>query len=319
MRKLLFALCIFIMCGCSSVEKIDEGELVHYFLGDDSDSLYGGFRIVESWNGFKLEEYDFSNTIPNAIFTNDDFSIIKEGRANFDYVYKDGSKEVILHSRSASPKLFVEPAYSNAFQIDDQVYFFYYDIFDLVVNVVEDGKLIEYKRIPLEDDEYVFRNYLFNDYEMYSIYKNENAMKYVCDEREYIFNIFDEVIVLKDYILYSTYDSKQVTGSYIINRKTNESIQLNKPIDFHLEASEQESYDYYFNRFKNNSVIFVEKVDNQMIYYYGTIVDNLLKKIELPYSYSETDLISLYDEKTIFLSKNENDFWNRNHYIIEIK
>ena len=318
MRKLLLLLCLFLMCGCSSVTKIEEDELIHYHLGNDSESMYDGFDIVKSWNGFKLEEHNFDK-VPNEIFNNGKISIIREYGSKYTYTYKDKSKSTVFYTCSTTPTLFVDPEFAWPFEIEDQVYFFYYDIHDLVINTLDDGELTEFKRIPLKEEDYKFRNFLYNEYEMYSIYKNENTMIFKLDEKDYFFNINDDVIVLKDYIFYSTFENNQVTGSYIINRKTDETIQLDNTIEFHLKPHELESHDYYFNRAENNSFIFVEKAGNQNIYYYGIIEENIFKKIKLPYAYYENDRISLYDEKTIFLSQNPLDSWNQDHYVIEIK
>ena len=317
-KYLLFVCGLILLCGCSSVKKIEEDDLIHYHLGNDAGALYGGYNIVKTWNGFKLVDYSLTKD-PNEIFSNDEISILRESGSKYTYTYKDKSKTTVFYNCPTTPKLFVDPEFAMPFEMNNQVYFFYYDIYDLVVNTLEDGELVEYERIPLKEDDYEFRNFLYNEYEMYSIYKNEDTMKFTFDEKDFFFNVNDEVIVLKDYIFYSTYEDNQVTGSYIINRKTNETIQLENSVDFHFAPNEQESADYYFDKSKNNSFIFVEKVENQNIYYYGTIEDNMFKKIELPYPYYENDRISLYDEKTILLSQNPVDSWNQDHYVIEIK
>ena len=53
MRKIILFLCLFLMCGCSSVTKIEEDEFTHYELASNLPNLYGGgYRIVETWNGY---------------------------------------------------------------------------------------------------------------------------------------------------------------------------------------------------------------------------------------------------------------------------
>lgn len=324
MRKLLFMLCLFLICGCSSVTKIEEDEFTHYQIASDLPALYGGgYRIVEAWNGFKVEEFvgNGDNRKGNEIFRNDDFAIENKPSTTinqFTYVYNDGTNTNELYTGLLNQKVDIFPTQPTAFQIEDNVYFTYYQLDELVVNRIENGKLVELKRVPLKIENYKFNSLVYNDYEMYYVYKNENYTKFICDENEYVFENYNHVTILKDYIFFSILENNVVIGSYIMNRKTYETIQLEENIHLVLDPLHDTYPLIYNDRFKNNSFVFIENVNGKTIYSYGEIVDNTFKKIELPYSYYERDHIQLYDEKTIFLTKT-NAKANYDFYVIEIK
>lgn len=321
MRKLLAVLCLFILCGCSSVTKIEEDDFVHYELIPNSSSTFGiGYEIVESWNGFKLKEI-VPDIHANAVFKNDHFTIknelVNQFGGIFTYFYDDGTKISELYTGMYNSNRDIWPLGVSVFQKGEDVYFTYYDIYDLVINLVEDGKLVEYKRIPLNDNTFEFKGFAYTDYEMYTLYKNENNTKFVCDEREYIFDITDKVILMKDYILYSTYDSNEVIGTYLIDRKTNVATQLKENIDIYDDLSNHNNIIHFRNKMINNTFVFKEKVENSVIYSYATIENNTLNKIELPYMFDEGDFVSLYNENAIFFNKISTK--GETYYVVEIK
>ena len=93
----------------------------------------------------------------------------------------------------------------------------------------------------------------------------------------YIFNNSDKVIVLKDYIFYTSYYDNKAQGSYLITRSNQEVKKLDKLIDF-----EQNQYRGYT---RLNNCIFLEIDGEEKYFTYAQISDNKINLHRLSVEY----------------------------------
>lgn len=313
MRKLFAFLCLFLICGCANheiqVERIEEGYHLETIASGLPKLYGGGYRYVKKEDGFEIETIAGCGT--DGLYNKDNISIqIKENSENTrDYIYDDGTKTTLLfRGKGEGPAYNIYPPYPGAFKNDNTIYFFYYDKENLIVNEVIDGVLENPKYYPLIDGEYTYNGFAYSDYDYYAIYKSDKNTKYVCKEREYIFDNTDRAILVTDYIFYSTFELAKPTGTYIINRKTNGKIQLNEEIDLILDPLYKHYHNAYNNKIKGNSIVFMESVNGQSTYAYGQFVENTFKIVRLPFTYNETDNIGFYDENTILMTKDDENY-----------
>lgn len=314
MRKFFLLLCLFLMCGCASnkiqVERVEDGYHLEQ-IASDLPMLYGGgYRYVKTEDGFEVESIrgDGSNLNLFELYKKNNIVIRFKENSDYtrDYIYDDGTKTILLFSgKGEGPEYNIYPPYPGVFENDNIIYFFYYDENNLTVNEVIDGELKNPKYYPLVDGEYTYDGFAYNSYEHYPVYRSKDHTKYICEEREYIFDSSDRVIFMNDYIFYSTFELAKPTGTYILNRKTNEKVQLNENIDLILDPLYKDLPNIYNSKINGNSILFMESVDNQSYYTYGQFVDNTFKMVRIPYVYRETDSISLYDENTILFIKDD--------------
>lgn len=123
---------------------------------------------------------------------------------------------------------------------------------------------------------------------------------------------------MNDNIFYSAFELAKPTSTNLINRKTNEEVQLEETIDLILDSLYEYITNIYNNKMNKDCFIFMESIENQSYYTFGQIKEDTLDLIRLPYTYKETDDFSFYDDHTIFFTKN-NENSNLDFYVITNK
>ncbi|MBR5795200.1 MAG: hypothetical protein IKY26_03590 [Erysipelotrichaceae bacterium] len=317
MRKCICLLCILLLCSCGAnhkipVKRIEEGYTIQTI---EYPNTYGrSYQLLEKDGVYSVEYFTGSGFVGNEIFKTDDFTICEDAEydsfgnmTNGTYTYVSADKTTVLYSGKGVPNdVIISPGGPKVFEMDECVYFAFYTDDELVMNEIVDGKLIEIGRYPLIDYEYDFVGYVNNNYEVYYLYRSKENYKLICDEKTYVFNDTDRVIVLKDYIMYSTVDVIETTGTYILNRQTGETKTLDTNIYLLLDPAYLNSPTFFYGNKKDNAFIFMEKDGIQSRYVYGVCEDNEFKMYPLPITYSELSYSSIYKENVLCLMVDDN-------------
>ena len=329
MKKIILILCMFLVVGCSNKIKVvrDNSRYQEQFIESYPTYTYGlpigwSYDIVETEDGYKVDLVKGYVLKNGEMYKNDEFTIRydigyvenshRENRRTYYYVSND--KETIIHENEG----FID--YNNAkfprvHTLTDKVYFSYYTDDYFIFNEVKDGKLIEIDKMPLVDGEFKFDSIVTRYDEKYYIYKAHKVTKYVFEDNTYEFAYNDRIIVLKDYILYSTMFANELKGSYLINKNTSEVKELNNAI--YIIIDDFYTYDY---RMSDNSFVFLERIDNKYNYSYAEIIDNEMKIVEIPFDKNQVQWTHKLSENQIevVIDKSYNDS-NMDYYLITIK
>ena len=286
---------MILLVACSSNEFVNvkriNNKMKYQLVADNLHILYGGgYRLVKKNNKYVVETFGgLGNDLePNELYKNDEFTIMYESELDDEhfenkrtYYYVTKDEKIKIYSCEGF-KIGNLPSfnYPKSFELDGIVYFVYCEQNDLIINEVKDKELIEFKKMPIIDNEYQLEYYLYDSQHMF-VYKGENT-KYIIDDEEYIFNNSDHVVILKNYIFYTTYSNNEPLKSYLINRKNQEVKELSNVIDFDINEYGGVAS---LNNIAENRFMFVENDDDMKYYSYAEVTDSKILIQRLPLEY----------------------------------
>ena len=236
MKKIIILCSLILMLfGCTSNETIKvkrvNNKTKYQLVEDNLQMLYGGgYKLVKKDDKYVLETFGgyVEETELSEIYEKRGFTITTEYEIDENYFekkriyyYETDDEKIEIYScpgfTVGNETLY---KYPNVFALYGIAYFSYFENNYIVVNEVKDKEIVEIFKMPVMDNEYELESYI-HEHEHMFVYKGNN-IKYIIGDEEYIFNNSDRVIVLKDYIFYTSYDNEKATKSYLINRKNKE-------------------------------------------------------------------------------------------------
>ena len=329
MRKFVCLLCLLLLCSCANdaviIKKDNEEDYVVEKIAEGLELLYGGgYMYVETDNGYAVETFAGCGT--NEFFKNDTVEIIWED--DYDEQTNQTTRTYTYVSDELTSVLFVGdgkyhwenelfPPYPYAFEVDNTLYFTYYVGEELILNEIVDGQLVEIKRYPVIDDDYTLLGFESEENDLYFIYENKDSMKYICEENIYVFKKTSRVVIHPSCILYSTYEAGKSNASYLIDRKSNETVELKQNIEIVLDDLYFYSPAIHNYDVSEKGFIFVERVDGKLYYAYGEWMNGELTIYRLPFEKHEYDRCVIYKENVIFYMDEVNGLLD--FYVVTLK
>jgi len=295
MHKFVLLFCLFLLLGCSNdrvlVKHIDS-KATDEIIASGLHFLYGGgYRLVKNEEGFAVETVEGLNPDLewNELYTNSEFTIYYEPVIDNNdrevsriYYYKsDEKKEKFFEFEILEFNDMRNYSYPHVYELSGQVYFTHVEDNKLKIQEIKNGELIDYEDYLIHDKEFYLEFLLIKKNEKFLFYTSDKLVKYVVDEGCYEFSKDDWVIILDDYIVYSTFLDDQLQGSYLITRQDGKVRQLDKSINV-LKIDECTNPMHI----DENRFLFEEINEGKLFYAYAEVDENQIQISRLPLNHN---------------------------------
>ena len=217
------------------VEKYDQYNILH------------GYGIYD----FETKEYRESDTNPiqedetygHVSISTSEYNVYTKVIIDYEnqmnttsyYVEKNGHYS-FLRENTQSVDLTSNYRHLSVYEENDKAYLVYDEDNDLIINEITSAGYKEIERKPLQIDDYTLTNYYYDDALVLEYSSDQDNLVIINDEEYYLehyshYLIFDDILLVSNYTEPDGGNMQDLLNTYVIDRKTHDSIKVNMNID----------------------------------------------------------------------------------------
>lgn len=217
------------------IEKYDQYNILH------------GYGIYD----FETKEYRESDTNPiqedetygHVSISTSEYNVYTKVIIDYEnqmnttsyYVEKNGHYS-FLRENTQSVDLTSNYRHLSVYEENDKAYLVYDEDNDLIINEITSAGYKEIERKPLQIDDYTLTNYYYDDALVLEYSSDKDNLVIINDEEYYLehyshYLIFDDILLVSNYTEPDGGNMQDLLNTYVIDRKTHDSIKVNMNID----------------------------------------------------------------------------------------